>query len=330
MNSPYSGKPMRPAYEEDAWKFRNEEFQCYRLFWYDDDNNERFTTSEADDVAYIQVTNQYRERYGIPYKDEIIALRQHYKLSASMMSKLLGLGANQYRMYEKGEVPNISNGRLLKSAMNPHIMLDYLFGARNSLTEVTFQKIKERIDKIIDDETNNKIVEYEKQRIYFCNRGLINGFGELSLDRLKQILLYILNNCVTVWITKLNKLLFYIDFCAYRDLGQAMTGLSYRAIEYGPVPNRWEKVYSEFDEIYQIPKHTDKYSGNIITTNIRDFDLSKLSEKEVRLLKYVCDNLGMKSSSQLTELSHEEDIWKKYCDSHDVIPFEEAFTIKAI
>ena len=73
---------MRASYEQDTWQFRNEEFKCFRLYWYDDANNERFTTDAGDDAAYNQVTNQYRERYGIPYTDEIVALRKRYGLSA--------------------------------------------------------------------------------------------------------------------------------------------------------------------------------------------------------------------------------------------------------
>lgn len=329
MKSPYTGKEMRASYEQDTWQFRNEEYKCFRLYWYDDANNERFTTDAGDDAAYNQVTNQYRERYGIPYTDEIVALRKRYGLSASKMSKLLGFGVNQYRMYEDGEVPNISNGRLIKSAMNPKVMLALLEDSKNALKEKEYLKIKERIDKIIDNHILFKTTKYEIDRIY-NQRGIENGFGELSLERLKTILLYILNNCGTVWVTKLNKLLFYLDFCSYRNFGQAMTGLSYRAIDYGPVPNRWEKVYSEFDEISQLPRLTEKYCGNIILTEVQEVDLSYLAEREIKLLKDICAKLGKMSSSQLTKLSHQEELWKKYCDNHDFIPFNEAFLIKAL
>lgn len=45
--------------------------------------------------------------------------------------------------------------------------------------------------------------------------------------------------------------LFYIDFLSYREYGSAMTGLTYRAIDYGPVPEKWDKIYSEFPEVMQ-------------------------------------------------------------------------------
>lgn len=51
--------------------------------------------------------------------------------------------------------------------------------------------------------------------------------------------------------TKMNKVLFYIDFLSYRERGMAISGLAYQAIEFGPVPQRWGRVYSAFDEVQE-------------------------------------------------------------------------------
>ena len=76
------------------------------------------------------------EKYGVPYTDEIVAIRRRYGISAQKMSLILGIGINQYLLYKQGEV---------------------------------------------------------------------------------------------VWCTKMNKLLFYIDFLSYRENGMAISGLSYKA-----------------------------------------------------------------------------------------------------
>lgn len=60
-----------------------------------------------------QVYRQYRERHGIPSPDDIKAIRMKYRVSAAKMSRILGLGANQYRLYESGEMPSLSNARLI-------------------------------------------------------------------------------------------------------------------------------------------------------------------------------------------------------------------------
>ena len=60
-----------------------------------------------------QVYRQYRERHGIPSPEDIKAIRLKYRVSAAKMSRILGLGANQYRLYEAGEMPSLSNARLI-------------------------------------------------------------------------------------------------------------------------------------------------------------------------------------------------------------------------
>ena len=112
VNSPYSGKPMRVVYEPDVWEMRGEKYPFVHIAFRDDENNEQFTTTESDMICFDQVANQYREKHGIPYTDEIVALRKRYGVSATKMAQILGFGTNQYRLYEMGEVPSESNGKM--------------------------------------------------------------------------------------------------------------------------------------------------------------------------------------------------------------------------
>ena len=77
----------------------------------------------------------YLAKFGIPYADEIVAVRKRYGISASKMSLILGFGTNQYRLYEQGEVPNVSNGRMISSIMNPKVMLSMLESSKNLFTK---------------------------------------------------------------------------------------------------------------------------------------------------------------------------------------------------
>ena len=122
MKSPFTGKEMKRVYEKRTWIFRGEEYEYHHLSWLCEDTGESFTTDESDTAAFVQVTNQYRAKYGIPYTDEIVAVRSRYGISATKMSLILGIGTNQYRLYEQGEVPNVSNGRMIRSIMNPKVI----------------------------------------------------------------------------------------------------------------------------------------------------------------------------------------------------------------
>lgn len=93
--------------------YRGETFTYTAHYYLCKDSGECFTTTASNTEDMEQVYSQYRERHGIPSPDEIKAIRMKYKVSAARMSRILGLGANQYRLYEAGEMPSLSNARLI-------------------------------------------------------------------------------------------------------------------------------------------------------------------------------------------------------------------------
>ena len=142
---------MRVVYEPATEAYRGEKYNFTYVSFRDDADGESYTTTDSDTVWYNQMTNQYRERYGIPYTDEIIALRQRYRLCAAKMSVILGFGANQYRLYEEGDVPSESIGKMIRGAMNPRVFLDLVHSSRHQLSEREYAKITAHVQEVIAD-----------------------------------------------------------------------------------------------------------------------------------------------------------------------------------
>ena len=113
-----------------------------------DQNGETWTTTELDEENLNQVYNQYRERHGIPFPDEIRSLRKRYGLSAAKMSLILGFGTNQYRLYEEGEVPSISNARMMMATRDKNMFATFLEASRNELTTSEYNKVKKRLREL--------------------------------------------------------------------------------------------------------------------------------------------------------------------------------------
>lgn len=329
MRSPYTGKEMKRGFETIAWKFRGEVFPCIKEYWECGDTGERFTTTEGDQNCYIQATNQYRVAHGIPFADEIVGMRKRYRLSARKIAKILGIGYNQYRGYENGDVPSESNGKLMRSISSPVVMRDMIYNSADIMGESSTKEIIGHLNQLISQAEDNIIMAHELKRIFGVTRGAENGYAHLSIEKLKNLLLYVLQRCENVWVTKMNKLLFYIDFISYRDNGYAISGLSYLALDYGPVPRKWAYVYSLFDEIQQVPCSEQDFSGHLLSTREQP-DLSLFSEEERRVMDKVCNTLGSLSASRLSELSHQEDSWLKKHKSHGCIDYSDAFTIRAL
>ena len=109
-----------------------------------------------------------------------------------------------------------------------------------------------------------------------------------------------------------------------------MTGLGYKAIQHGPVPVRWDRIYSFYEDINQeIVAFPDGREGTILKSNLSP-DLSDFSEQEQKIMETVHLRFKNDSPTQISEISHHEEAWKQYIDSGQLISFEKAFCLKAL
>lgn len=328
MRSPFTGGEAVLLTETRKAVFRKEEYEytyiCYKCV----DTEETFTTTQMDVVNTAQIYNGYRNRHGIPFPDEIKDIRSRYELSASKMSKILGFGDNQYRLYENGEMPSLANGRVLKAIQSPRTFETFVDAAKGVLSDEEHLKLKKRLE------------EYEEKAFmdgFFCNliygdgaRNKYNGYAMLSISRLKNVVLFFIEKFNGVFVTQMNKLLFYADFLSYRESGQAMTGLTFKAIQYGPVPNRWDKVYALLDDIYQI--EVEGKNGNIGNKLVSDIscDLSSFTNEQMEVLEKVYTTFKNDSSVSISQKSHDELAWIDNNELHSFIDFKYAFFLKNI
>lgn len=320
---------MRVVYEPDVWEMRGEKYPFVHIAFRDDENNEQFTTTESDMICFDQVANQYREKHGIPYTDEIVALRKRYGVSATKMAQILGFGTNQYRLYEMGEVPSESNGKMIRSAMNPKVFLDLVQSSRNLLTEKDLAKITARVEEVIASSVGWPNEQWEAARLFRTGRGLANGFAPQSLERLKNLLLYVLERMGETFQTKMNKVLFYIDYLSYRERGMAISGLVYQAMEFGPVPQRWDRLYSAFDEVeQQIRLVQGQECLSLLPGGVADMSCFSAAEKAI--IDQVCAKMKDMSSRAASQMSHEETLWKDHVGKRETIPFSEAFSLMGV
>jgi uncharacterized phage-associated protein/DNA-binding transcriptional regulator YiaG len=327
MTSPFTGGVATLHSEPSSLVFRKETFYFIHQFYECQDTHERFTTTEIDEANMAQVYNQYRAKYGIPFPEEIKRIRQHYALSATKMSEILGFGENQYRLYENGDMPSEANGKVLMSIMNPVFFRTFIENARGQFSDEDYIKLMAKASAWKKEKYPQFVVEYVFNS---CRRTAFNGYATQSIDKLKNILLFFIEKGDGVFFTKMNKLLFYTDFLAYRMMGKGMTGLLYKAITHGPVPLRWDRIYSFYDEINQeIVQFPDGRAGTKLVSNLSP-DRGVFSDDELNILEYVYERFKKETPKQISETSHHEEAWLKYLNSDKLINYEMAFKLKAI
>lgn len=326
MKSPITGGSTTLKREFSVLTFRNEQYEYVYSYYVCNDTGEQFTTTELDEVNISQVYNQYRVRYGIPFPDEIKRIRSMYGLPAIKMAQILGWGDNQYRLYENGDVPSQAHGKTLAMIRTPKIFFEYVENSRNQFDEDEFERIQEKVKFASTDSYDSFLREY----IYCRQRiGLTNGYATQSVSKLKNIMLYYIERFNGVFFTMMNKLLFYTDFANYRDYGRGMSGLAYKAIQYGPAPVEYNRAYS-IDDIRQRIVHYEsgKY-GQILESDLSP-DLSLFSEEELRTLHLVAERFSGSNAGEISDISHEEEAWKRYVSSGNLISFNEAFSLKGV
>lgn len=112
-------------------------------------------------------------------------------------------------------------------------------------------------------------------------------------------------------LTKLWKLIFFIDAKAVRDLGSATTGSEFIKYEHGPVPSRGDKFLKKLVKSGEVASAQRSIGGRVLNEmkSVRGADLSVFTAEERELIDAVCTELGRKTAAALSELSHKEPSW---------------------
>jgi uncharacterized phage-associated protein len=109
-----------------------------------------------------------------------------------------------------------------------------------------------------------------------------------------------------------------------------MSGLAYKAIQRGPVPIRWDRIYSFYDDIHQEIIHFESGVEGTRLTSPLSPDLAEFTEEELNILETIYLRFKSENSTKISDISHNETAWQKYVDSGQMISFDMAFSLKAM
>ncbi|HPO08026.1 MAG TPA: Panacea domain-containing protein [bacterium] len=123
--------------------------------------------------------------------------------------------------------------------------------------------------------------------------------------------------------TKLNKVLFYCDFLAYKFLGSSITGDTYHKEQFGPVPNSIRRILDEMKRNGEIVEILNLYGGyeQYKPAALVPPDMSVFGPEEVVWVDNVLDQLRKKNATQVSDLSHRFHGWQ-LAEMNETIPYE--------
>lgn len=129
--------------------------------------------------------------------------------------------------------------------------------------------------------------------------------------KFKELVMYIAERSQddgTFGATKLNKLLFYSDFLAFRRLGKAITAADYVALKWGPAPSVGLPVQKELIESGDAVEERRELQRRL--RPIRPADTSQFTSAELMIVGEVIDSMAGHNAKKISDLSHFNLGWK--------------------
>jgi uncharacterized phage-associated protein len=130
-------------------------------------------------------------------------------------------------------------------------------------------------------------------------------------EKLINAIIYFAKNTRYCGKTKLMKLLFFLDFCHFKQTGKSVTGLDYYAWEMGPVP---KDLFEELDAM----KPDLKGAVNIASGDFRKiiprkaFDQRHFAKREMELLEKLSFIFSDAKAEDMIEVTHlKNEPWHK-------------------
>ncbi len=236
------------------------------------------------------------------------------------------------RLTDLRKLKGLSQGELAKSIeMSRSSLTQIELGNRNvdilelqklalvlSFSLDDFMSVNFSANQVIADQTENKSKKVERISVPILN-----------INKLKNVLLYILERCAgkpNVGETVLYKLLYFSDFNYYEQYEEHLTGASYRKLPFGPVPQKLDLVINGMIDDKQLKRIKTEFHGypQIRYLPLEKADLTELKASEKDVIDRVIDQMSDWSASAISNYSHKDLPWE-VTDEGREISYELAF-----
>ena len=233
----------------------------------------------------------YRKKHNLLSPVKIKEIREKYGLSQRALSRLLGWGEITVHRYESGAIQDAPHNDILRFILNPENMLEIYKYNNQLLSSNVRVSLKKRIDELINNETEPRLMD----RYLSANKKIdeFSGYKEFDLEKMINIILCVINNYKKgVYKTKINKLLWYIDFVYFKKFSVSISGSTYIHFQYGPVPENYE--------IFQ---------------TVASCDTENFSKSEIETMDFVINYFKNYNCNEISQFSHKEKAYKNTTDN---------------
>ena len=332
---PYCKKEVEYKIEKrDVKEFRGIEINSYENVAVCKECHQDLYVNEIEEKNNERIYEIYREKANIIKPQDIVQLREKYDISQRELTAILGFGKMTINRYERGGVPTKSQSDYIKLLIeNDNKFVEKVKEAykNGDINEKTYGKIvsEELNINISKEEVQDNIRKYLK---FVLSRkpDIYNGYKDLDIEKIENIISYIASKVKNLTITSLNKYLWYIDMLSFNQRSIAITGLTYQNQKFGPtiVDKKYDEISLLDDKYTREDIETENGNTTKIISN-GNYNLDKITDSEKKIIDTIIKMLKNKSVTDISEMSHREDGWKK-TKRFEKISFEYAMNLNIV
>ena len=332
---PYCRKEVDYKIEKrDLKEFRGIKINTYENVAVCKECHQDLYVNEIEEKNNKRIYELYREKANIIKPQDIVNLREKYDISQRELTAILGFGKMTINRYERGGVPTKSQSDYIKLLIeNDNKFVEKVKEAykNGNINEKTYGKIvSEGLNiNISKEEVQDNIRKYLK---FVLSRkpDIYNGYKDLDIEKIENIISYIASKVKNLTITSLNKYLWYIDMLSFNQRSIAITGLTYQNQKFGPtiVDKKYDEISLLDDKYTREDIETENGNTTKIISN-GNYNLDKITDSEKKIIDTIIKVLKNKSVTDISEMSHREDGWKK-TKRFEKISFEYAMNLNIV
>lgn len=286
----------------------NELVSYMAVYEYCKSTDELTETEELIRTNNLSMKDAYRTKKNLLTSKEIICIRDSYHIGQKDFANVLGWGLATIARYETCQIQDLAHDEILRKIReDPKWYLELLRRARFRLNDKAYQKYYQWAQLVLEDKRDSYLRTYiEIEYNQFPEE--ITGNRELDIDKVVAVINVMAGKVRNLYKVKLMKLLWYADYLNYKVYGHSITGLAYRTLPLGAVPEAHESIISLKGITYSEELINDEVGYRFNIDQSANIDI--LDDYEKNTVYSVCDQLGNLNTRAIVSRMHEEEAYQ--------------------
>lgn len=277
-------------------------------------NTDAYTaTDEMIDLNDISFKDAYRKAVGLLTSEEIISIRNMYGVSQKNFSKILGWGSSTITRYENHQVQDIVHDDVLrKVGDDPKWFIKLLQRSKDDLSEKAYHKYLKIASEVYHSH-RNRYLKDSIEALYASFEGDydLTGDTKINIDKIVEVINYLALKVREIHKVKLMKMLWFSDFLYYKKEEKSITGLAYRALPMGAVPEGHETLLLLDGVCYEEIQYDEYENSGYKLYPSQGVQFNKLTESEKNTLDEVIRLFQYDSAKEIVDKMHQEEAYQK-------------------